>query len=69
MDSAADYKNLKLKLDGLVPAGGGFFRNISELGACGLRKDRNGVGDIGAEIDVPGIDGFEQRQAVGEFMP
>jgi quercetin dioxygenase-like cupin family protein len=28
MDSAGDYKNLKLKLDGLVPPGQGFFRNL-----------------------------------------
>ena len=28
MDGAADYTTLKLKLDGLVPAGRGFFRNM-----------------------------------------
>ncbi|MEA2929248.1 MAG: hypothetical protein QOG38_1676, partial [Hyphomicrobiales bacterium] len=28
MDGGGEYQNLKLKLDGLVPPGRGFFRNM-----------------------------------------
>jgi len=37
--SLADYKDLKLKLDGMVPPGNGFFRNVllETLYASGLR--------------------------------
>ena len=56
MDAAADdYKDLKLKLDGLVPAGHGFFRNMlfDQLYAS-IPKDPNiKVQIYNAEI-VPG---------------
>ncbi len=48
---------------------GGLFGDIGELGAGGLREDRHGVGDVGAEIDAADVDGLQQRQAAGEFVP
>ena len=48
---------------------GGFLGDIGELGAGGLREDRHGVGDVGAEIDAADVDGLQQRQAAGEFVP
>ena len=55
MDGAGDYKDLKLKLDGLVPPGRGFFRNMlfDQLYAS-IPKDPNiKVQIYNAEI-VPG---------------
>src|SRR5437762_12958871 len=55
MDGAADYRGLKLKLDGLVPPGRGFFRNMlfDQLYAS-IPKDPNITVPIyNAEI-VPG---------------
>ena len=55
--------------DRLRGGGGGLLGDVSDLGACGLREHRHGVGDISADIDAADVDRLEQRQAAGEFVP
>jgi hypothetical protein len=46
-----------------------FLRDKGEFGARRLRENRDGIGDVGAEIDVAGVESFELRQAAAEFVP
>ncbi len=55
--------------DGLGRRRGGFLGEVGELGLGGLGEDRHGVSDVGADVYVAHVQGFEQGQAAGEFVP
>lgn len=54
--------------DSFVLAGAGQGGNVQQVGCCGLRKDRRGVSGV-TEIDIAGVERFEQRRPEGELDP
>jgi hypothetical protein len=46
-----------------------FLSQIGQARAGCQREDRHGIGDVGADIDAADVEGLQQGQATGEFVP
>ncbi len=55
--------------DGLRLGRGRFDGVVGQVGARGKREGRHRVGHVGAQVQIADVEGFEQRQAGGEFIP
>ncbi len=55
-------RRFRTNQDGLRRRRRRFFRDVSQLGSGRLRKQRHGIGDVSAKIDIVGVD--ERQQSI-----